>query len=226
MEINFFINDHAYPVSIKDTPPLSLGKNEILSGPETDVVYDQSWYDEGHVAKTFLDSEEFQKLKQGLSNVVESLIQTHLGTETTGFNLEKYHYFVKNSEDHFKIVGKTRDLFPEDFHFPIQEMIPKFEKLLGFKLSDVDPKTKEKLHIIVRINRPGSTDYNPPHKDIYEEWDQNQYLPPFVNLWIPIAGVTEKSSLPIAPGSHRIPESEILRTFDGGVVEGNKSRKG
>ena len=47
---------------------------------------------------------------------------------------------------------------------------------------------------------------------------------PFVNLWVPIAGVTEKTSLPLAPSSHLISESEIIRTFEGGVIEGNKYR--
>jgi hypothetical protein len=147
-----------------------------------------------------------------------------LGISTENFSLEKYHHFVKENADHFKVVSKTRDLFSEDFNFPILEMLPKFEAILGFKLSDIDPRSGEKLHIIVRINRPKSNDYNPPHKDIYEEVDKNDYIPPFVNLWIPIAGVTENSSLPIVAGSHKIPESEIERTFDGGVVEGNTYR--
>ena len=80
------------------------------------------------------------------------------------------------------------------------------------------------MHIIVRINRPKSSDFNPPHKDIYEEVDKNNYIPPFINLWIPVAGVTMKSSLPMVPGSHILNENEILRTFDGSVVDGNPYR--
>jgi ectoine hydroxylase-related dioxygenase (phytanoyl-CoA dioxygenase family) len=80
------------------------------------------------------------------------------------------------------------------------------------------------MHIIVRINRPHSNDYNPPHKDIYEGVDGENYIPLFINFWIPICGVTEKSSLPISPASHLIPENQILRTFDGAVVAGNKYR--
>jgi ectoine hydroxylase-related dioxygenase (phytanoyl-CoA dioxygenase family) len=45
-----------------------------------------------------------------------------------------------------------------------------------------------------------------------------------VNLWIPIAGVTENSSLRMVPGSHKLSEVEIVRTYDGGVVEGNTYR--
>jgi hypothetical protein len=220
----FEINQRTYPVSTEGSPEFNYGKNAVLSGPDTDIVFNLPWYEKGYTAENFLSSFEFDSLKTGLSKCVKKIIEDDLGINTTNFTLEKYHHFVRENTDHYKVVSRTRDLFPSDFNFPIMEIFPKFEKLLGFKLSDIDPRNGEKLHIIVRINRPKSTDYNPPHKDIYEELDQNDYIPPFVNLWIPIAGVTENSSLPIVPHSHKIPESQILRTFDGGVVQGNTYR--
>jgi Phytanoyl-CoA dioxygenase (PhyH) len=221
---NFQINSKVYPVSIAGSPEFNFGKDAVLSGPDTDIVYNLHWYKKGYTAENFLSEKDFDFLKAGLAKCVKKIIEDVLGFDTSGFSLEKYHHFVKENTDHYKVVSRTRDLFPEDFNFPILEIMPKFEKLLGFKLSDLDPRNGEKLHIIVRINRPKSTDYNPPHKDIYEELDQNDYIPPFVNLWIPIAGVTENSSLPTVPYSHQIPESQILRTFDGGVVQGNTYR--
>lgn len=220
----FAISNKIYNVSIAGCPDFSYGTDTVLSNKDTDIVFNQPWYDKGYAAIDFLTIEEFSFLKEGLTNCVKSIIEEQLKISTEGFTLETYHHFVRNSEDHFKVVGKTRDLFSADFNFPIEEMMPKFEKILGFELTDLDPKLGEKLHIIVRINRPKSNDYNPPHKDIYEEVDKNNYIPPFVNLWIPIAGVTENSSLPMVPFSHKLKESEILRTFDGGVVEGNKYR--
>jgi Phytanoyl-CoA dioxygenase (PhyH) len=217
----FEINNNPLKVSIEGSPEFKYGKPEVLSNEENDIVYNLPWYDLGYSAVDFLNQSEFAFLKEGLIKSVKKIIEEELAISTEGFTLEKYHHFVKENDDHFKIVRRTRDLFSADFNFPIEEMMPKFEKLLGFSLSDIDPNSKEKLHIIVRINRPQSSDYNPPHKDIYEEVDKNDYIPPFLNLWIPIAGVTEKSSLPIVPGSHKIPENEILRTFDGGVVGGN-----
>jgi hypothetical protein len=145
--------------------------------------------------------------------------------EVENFELNKYHKCITSNEDHFKIVSKTRDLFPEDFNFPLDEIISKFEKILGFGLTDTNPYLNKQLHIIIRINRPHSTDYNPPHKDIYEGVDrEDSYIPQFINLWIPICGVTDNSSLPMAPSSHLLPESKILRTFEGGVISGNKYR--
>lgn len=95
---------------------------------------------------------------------------------------------------------------------------------MNFNLTDIDPFNNKKLHIIVRINRPLSKDYNPPHKDIYEGVDNNGYIPQFINFWIPIAGVTGKTNLPLAPKSHTINENLVLRTFEGGLIEGNKYR--
>jgi hypothetical protein len=54
--------------------------------------------------------------------------------------------------------------------------------------------------------------------------DNQNYIPQFVNLWIPIAGATPKSILPIVPKSHLIPENEIVRTRQGRIVNGNKYR--
>lgn len=223
--LSYTIGDKKYEVSVKDCPPFDYGKEVRLSREDTDIVYTQPWYDEGHTSAEFLSEEEFAHLKQGLTQSVANIIKSELGLEIPAdFSLERYHDVVTSREDHFKVVGKTRDLFAEDFNFPVKEVLPKFEKILGFGLTDINPEDGRELHIIVRINRPGSSDYNPPHKDVYERVDEADYIPPFVNLWIPIAGVTENSSLPIAPGSHKITENLVLRTHNGAVVEGNKYR--
>ncbi len=223
-KVDFSINDKMYEVSVKGSPPLQYGKDEVLSTNETDIAFNQPWYDEGYKAINFLNEEEFKNVSSGLSKCIQSIIASELGIEVENFEMSKYHHVVKTAEEHYKVVGKTRDLFPEDFHFPIAELTPRFENILGFKLTDIDPYDGVKLHIIIRINRPLSTDYNPPHKDIYEGVDNHGYIPQFINFWIPICGVTPKSSLPVAASSHLLPENQILRTFDGGVVGGNKYR--
>ena len=221
---NFEIKGKTYTVSTIGSPEFKYGEDLVLANESTDISFSQPWYQKGYAAIPFLSSEEFAFVKEGLTAAVKKIVFEELGLDPDDFSLEKYHHLVKTKEDHLKVVSRTRDLFSKDFNFPIEEMLPKFEKILGFGLTDVDPKFNEKLHIIVRINRPKSSDFNPPHKDIYEEVDKNNYIPPFINLWIPIAGVTMKSSLPMVPGSHMLNENEILRTFDGSVVEGNPYR--
>lgn len=222
--IHFTIGDKAYQVSIKDSPAFHYGKKELLSTENTDIAFNQKWYNEGYSATRFLDDAAFTHLREGLEKSIQNIISSELGIEMTKFELNKYHQAVRTDEDHYKLVSKTRDLFPEDFNFPIVDLLPKFEKILGFKLTDTNPHDGSKMHIIVRINRPFSTDYNPPHKDIYERLDNLSYIPQFINFWIPVCGVTQNSSLPVAPSSHLLPEDQILRTREGSVLEGKKYR--
>ena len=81
------------------------------------------------------------------------------------------------------------------------------------------------MHIIIRINRPNSQDYNPPHKDVYGPYDRKpKDFIKFINFWIPICGVTENSSLPIVPKSHLLPESVITRTRSGAQLKKSEYR--
>ena len=222
--LSYTIDGKRYVVNIEDSPSFDCGKQECLSDRKSDVTYGQKWYKKGYKANSFINAHEFSDLLSGLTSSVEKIIKSELNIEVDNFKLENYHQLVTTDEDHIKVVSKTRDLFPSDFNFPIEEMIIKFEDILGFKLTDINPYNNKRLHIIVRINRPESNDFNPPHKDIYEAFDGSGYIPQFLNLWIPICGVNGFSSLPVAPESHLIPENEIIRTFEGGVVEGKKYR--
>ncbi len=222
--ISFFVDGEKRDFTTSDSQSFSLGKEEVLSQKETDVVYDQPWYNEGYTESDFLNPDEYNALKDGLTESVKRILREETVINTEGFNLENYHHYVKSNEDHFKVVSRTRDLFSDDFNFPVMTLLPRLEKILNFKLSDIDPKTKEKMHIIVRINRPQSNDFNPPHKDVYHGVDIDNYIPLFVNFWIPVCGSTNKSNLPVVPKSHLLSESKVLRTIGGSEVEGNKYR--
>lgn len=227
--LDYKIDSNIKSINILDENEFICGVNKVLSNESTDVTFGQEWYPIGYGIFQFLTKDEFTNLYEGISNTIKTIINTELGNDTSDFTLEKYHNYVHTNEEHLKVVSKTRDLFSEDFNFPIMEMIPKFEKFLNFKLTNINPKNKQNVHIIVRVNRPNSPDYNPPHKDMYEAYDgiNNNgvsYFPQFVNFWIPIAGVTKKTSLPIAPKSHLVPENLISRTNDGATLEGGKYR--
>jgi hypothetical protein len=223
-KIAFKINEKVHEVSVEGSPAFGFGNVETLSSANTDITYHQTWYPKGFEIFDLMSATEFESLKKGITHSIKNIIEKELQVSLPNFDLTKYHQIVKKDADHFKIVSKTRDLFSGDFTFSIQSLIPSLEKFLGFQLTDINPKDGVKMHIIVRINRPNSNDYNPPHKDIYEGVDAENYIPLFINFWIPICGVTENSALPISPASHLIPENQILRTFDGAVVAGNKYR--
>ena len=90
------------------------------------------------------------------------------------------------------------------------------DRVLGFQFTSYIEEL-EKTHIQIRISRPNSLDINPPHRDSYLSYYQN-----IINIWIPIHGCNSLSSLPVLPGSHLIPENEILRTESKGAkINGN-----
>ena len=70
-------------------------------------------------------------------------------------------------------------------------------------------------HFCVRVVRPRSRDNNPPHRDVW--LDRLRHA---INIYVPLAGSTALSSLPIVPGSHLWAESEIERTVSGARVNG------
>jgi hypothetical protein len=223
-QVSYKINDKTFTFSVDGSPAFDYGSEGRLSNSENDITYGQDWYESGYAAQNFLNESEFKSFKNALTNSVADIVANQTGKDVSGFSLENYHKYVNSDDLHYKIVSITRDLFPEDFNFSLTDIIPKFERLLGFELTDVDPDTGERIHIIIRINRPSSTDFNPPHKDIYGRYDEDSRIAPFINIWVPISGVTQNSSLPIVPSSHFLPENKILRTFEGGVIEGKKYR--
>ena len=224
MELLYIINGITKQISIPDSEKFLLGQNQVLSNKETDVTFKFDWYNEGFTIQQFLTKDEFTFIKVGIENSIQKIIFDTLKINVKNFKLENYHKFVKTNENHFKIVSQTRDLFTKDFSFDIDYLIPKLEKVLNIKLTDYDSVNNYKAHIIVRINRPDSSDFNPPHKDIYEHYDNEGYIPKFINFWIPVSGVNNNSVLPICPKSHLLPENKILRTTHGSNVNNNKYR--
>ena len=115
---------------------------------------------------------KISKIKKGVKKtIINTLKEKNINHEN--FSLENYHNFIKHEEDHYKIVSKTRDLFNKDFEDSIRDLKRDLEKSLNIRLSNKNPKNNETAHIIIRIIRPKSNDYNPPHKDMYEAIDGN-----------------------------------------------------
>jgi hypothetical protein len=220
----YSIDGIPYVIELDNNQEYITGLPIVLSNEDSDITYSQEWYNQGYTIQYFLDDYEFSNVKQGVTQCIKNIIEGILNIEIPEFELENYHNVITNNEDHYKVVSKTRDLFSKDFSFPVDDVIPRFEHILNFPLTDIDPNSGWKAHIILRINRPNSNDYNPPHKDIYEHYDGENYIPKFINFWVPICGVTSKSMLPISPGTHKIPENHILRTNVGSNVGGNKYR--
>jgi hypothetical protein len=220
----YSVDGELFQIMVPQNSCFDFGENEVLSNESSDISFGQGWYDEGFAELPFLNDMEFQALRAGVECSVKEIIFNSIGRAIDNFKLEEYHRLVDTENNHLKVVARTRDLFSADFIFPVERIIEKLSRIVGFELTDINPLNNERIHIIVRINRPGSNDYNPPHKDIYEGVDHLGFIPPFINFWIPIAGVTNLTNLPIVPKSHLLSECVVSRTRVGANVEGKQYR--
>lgn len=223
--IDYWIDNEKFAFEESSKNKYFIGKNEILSNEYSDITYYQDWYQEGFSSQPIFSKIEYKGLREKLTECIANIIfdQTQISLPSN-FILEDYHKYITNDENHFRVVKKTRDLYGNDFNFPILKYISVFEDILKLKLTDFSEVFKLKMHIIIRINRPNSNDFNPPHKDMYEGIDALGIIPKFINIWIPIAGVNNNSVLPLVPGSHIINENKILRTKQGGFIANNTYR--
>lgn len=151
-----------------------------------------------------------EKLAPGTAEMIRDRIAALLGFESPEM-LSRYHEGVDDA-GHMRTIEMTRELRFRHLGLESGDFIKTFEDIVGVRLSAVLPLIGSD-HVQVRINRPGTTDYNPPHRD--------GSLPVFentLNIWIPVAEVDETTSLPIVPGSHGIPEADCWQTAPGGAV--------
>jgi len=215
---------------------LDIAAENIGPGPdciqfledESPVKY-ANWIQEGFVVSKFLSTEDFLNIKKSITAVILSYLEK-LNIDTTGFVLEKYHEFV-STEQHLALIDQIRagssgtgGISFEYLGVPTELLDKEASKICNtavtcekiFTLQN--NKTYKVGHFFVRIVRPGTQkDNNPPHKDTYITHLKNA-----VNLYYPIVGSDENSSLPILPGSHLWSEKDIVRTHGNTTVNGVK----
>lgn len=214
----YLIDGQEFAVNLQNIDSFSLGKNEILSDKYNDLTKSQKWYQDGY---SLISSSIFFN-KEEIKNAVKNYITTIISNEfpeinLTGFSLETYHDYVADDQ-HAIVMSKTRRIDPINFGFDSSKLLAVFSQYFHSELTFHNSVANDSQWIIARINRPNTISFNPAHKDVYENYDSYHAIPRMINIWIPICGVFNNSGLPVAPGSHLIPESEILRTKAGSFL--------
>ena len=130
-------------------------------------------------------------------------------------NLNNYHNEI-NDEEHNKILNSM----------PYKKK--KYQDIHDFCIyleTDISKIINEPVKIFnddiwVRICRPSDIcnyDFNPCHKDVYLDFYRNT-----INIYLPIIGSNENSSLKIQPGSHKWKESDTVSTIGGAFINNKK----
>lgn len=221
--LSFYLDENLLEVSVPANQEFVVGDETCLSRDWGDPLLDSDWYHEGYTVLSYENTVKHGHLVTALSAVVrQKLGEIFPDKEFSSFSLERYHDYV--SEDEHSLLADpllkrlyVKDL-PEISNFFVELVSAELSMNMGFKreLSGDDH------WIILRINPPYSYAYNPPHKDVYEDFDHTGSCPRMVNVWVPVVGVNSSAGLGLAPRSHLLQESKILRSVAGANMNERK----
>ena len=197
----------------------SYGEDILLYNPGDSVIDKTVWSQKGFDIVALYSIEESAILKES-SRLALLRIFDDVGIRyDEKFALETYHEYADTKEKHAEVIKRSVQLKNIDFGIDMSIIARRISEIVGYDLQSYIPDLEREI-IQLRIIRPNSYDINPPHRDAYLD-----YYRKVLNLWLPLAGVNENSSLPVMPGSHLWNEKDIFRTPNhGAVIDGNKYR--
>lgn len=210
-----YIDDKQFQFNVEGN--FFWGEEKLLYKDDDNIISKMAWKYDGYAVVSVFEIEEFKILKESIKkNIIKALRKQSIVFDEDNFTLENYHKIVTTNEQHNKVIDVTRNLENKDFDFNIDVLAERLGVILGYELTTWVEELK-KTHLQIRISRPNSLDINPPHRDGYLS-----YWEDIINVWVPIEGCNNKSSLPVFPGSHLIAENNILRTESKGAkINGN-----
>lgn len=122
--------------------------------------------------------------------------------------LENYHNEITN-EEHTAILNSMpykKNMYPD-----VKEFSDYLEKMVSEILGESVKIFNDDLWFrICRPSKLNDNDYNPCHRDVYLDFYRN-----IVNIYLPVVGSNEKSSLTVASGTHKWSESDTMVTSGG-----------
>ena len=187
------------------------GEDRVILSEDTNLLEYTNFNADGHAIFT-------ANFAASISNFLKQMVATKIEEITSRqIDIEKYHLHISD-EEHTRIINampwkKTES--PE---------IREFAEYMETRVSEILERRVKIFNddIWVRICRPSSvtsTDYNPCHRDIYLDFYRN-----IANIYVPIVGSNELSSLAMQSGSHLWNERDIVVTR-GGAFFPNSGKK-
>jgi hypothetical protein len=192
------------------------GSDIRLLDQAIDLTKDTSWHQAGYSVENLFTPNVFENFKQKTRNLLIDLWREAGLQVTPNFELDQYHKLAKEQKVHLAAVEKTKLLDVSEFPIPIKQLADRISTLCHVNLEVKNPFDGQTVFHF-RVIRPQQTDNNPLHRDVWLEDYRN-----CINLYIPVAGSNEHSSLIIAKGSHLWSESKVERTNSGAIINGVK----
>jgi len=194
----------------------TFGDDVVMLDRDVDLTAKTTWSNEGFtIEKLFTDS-VYEDFKSNTHSLLKELWREAGLSMPINFQLEHYHRLASTWEMHLRAVEKTKLLPTNEFPIPINHVEERISEICKERLEVKNPFDGQSVFHF-RVIRPMSYDNNPLHRDVWLEDYKD-----CINLYIPITGSNDLSSLILVPGSHRWPESKIERTVGGAIINGIK----
>lgn len=192
------------------------GAPVVLLDRDDNLIAGRPWAAAGFTVEPFLPRSDYDLLVAAVERLLAKRIADTGIDVPDDFTLDRYHEVVASDKDH----GAVSDQGPwcrtvADLPVPVDVISARISEIVGVRVSTAPPHREFPEHFCFRVVRPRSRDNNPPHRDVWLDRLRNA-----VNIYVPLAGSSPRSSLPLVPGSHRWRESEIERTAEGARVNG------
>jgi hypothetical protein len=192
------------------------GPEAVLLDADDNLVAGRPWADAGFTVEPFLMPADNARLAAGIQALLARRISGAGFVVPPDFSMERYHEVITSDEAHQKVSDQGPWCYGlDDLPIPAEAVSARVSEILGAHVSTTPPHREFPEHFCFRVVRPRSRDNNPPHRDVWLDRLRNA-----INIYVPLAGSSPRSSLPLVRGSHRWPESAIERTLDGGRVNG------
>jgi hypothetical protein len=192
------------------------GLPAVLLDQDDDLTKGRPWAAQGYTVESFLLPHEYQRLVDGIRARLASRMAAAGITVPADFSMDRYHEVVTSDDMHARVSAQGPWCLPlNDLPVPAEVISQRISEILGLRVSVTPPHREFPEHFCFRVVRPRSRDNNPPHRDVW--LDRLRHA---VNIYVPLAGSSSRSSLPVVTGSHRWSEAEIERTQEGAQVNG------
>jgi hypothetical protein len=212
--MKYVVNDRMIEYHSEGT--FARGRDVVLLKNAVDLTADTGWHDHGFTTAGLLKSREFREFNDLLSSLIRNCWRRASLEFPTNLPLDQYHTVANDPTLHQAAIQQTKLLPSSVFPFGITWLEERVSEICKHRLVAKNPFDDQSIFHF-RVIRPSQNDYNPLHRDVWlEDYDD------CINLYIPICGSDENSSLILIPGSHLWPESRIKKTTDGAVINGVK----
>ena len=190
------------------------GENKVLLHQHDDLTAHTQWAGQGYKVADFLPEVHYHEFQAGMTAHIRQILKACDLTDDEAFPLEKYHHLIQQYPQHLSVVDRAKLIQSHDFPVDIHLIEQRVSEICQAEVHNLNPYTKERVFHF-RIIRPQSNDNNPLHRDVWlEEYHDG------INIYVPICGSNEFSSLTLVPGSHHWTEDQIERTAKGAKVNG------